>query len=493
LIGTALGTVMDGLEPRLVHVEADVSRGLPQFSIVGLPDSAVAESKLRIRSAIRNSGFMVPPQRITVNLSPASVRKRGAGLDLPIAVAILRASGQLPERNGADSAFCGELSLSGNVTGVDGIVNVALCVHRAGVKQLYLPGSQADQGVLLPPLEWIAADSLADVVHALTHPDERKRLSFSENPYVDTYPEEKMSDVLGLENVKRGLVIAAVGGHHTLIMGPPGCGKTMVAQRFPTLLPNLSDGDALACYAIWQAAGLPRKLTHRPPVRMPHHSLTSSGLIGGGSQIHPGEATLAHRGVLILDELLEFSRQTLDALREPLASRQIHLARLGNHVILPANFQLIGTLNPCPCGYHGSASCRCSQREVRQYWSALSGPLLDRVEMILSVPPQRRRSQAAAPAAKTDEELRAAVRQARENLESRPGVKSGIGPILTLDDFDEGARSLLQRVSDNLKMSMRGLKSLERIARSISALESRTAVTASDVEEAYHLKSSPSI
>jgi magnesium chelatase family protein len=490
LLGTSLGTVTTGLDTKIVKVEADVSRGLPQFSIVGLPDSAVTESKLRIRSAIRNSGLEFPAQRITVNLSPASVRKHGAGLDLPIAIAILRASGQTPEDMVTQSAFCGELALSGAVVPVDGIVTTALGVHNAGITQFYLSQAQAHQGVSLPPMEWYAVRTLSEVVENLRKPTTRQTLQFSDNLFDDSGSFEDMSEVVGLEPIKRGLAIAAVGRHHTLVVGPPGCGKTMIAQRFPTILPRLSDNDAISVYALWQAAGIAMNPSRIPPLRMPHHSLTVSGLIGGGVTVHPGEVTLAHRGVLVLDELLEFRRHTLDALREPLVHSQIHLARAGQHLVLPADFQLLGTLNPCPCGYYGSAKCHCGERQIRQYWSVLSGPLLDRIDITLSIQ-NKAPSHTATPRqpTKSSEQIRAEVEAARLLLRARQTGLSHDREGLVLDDFHQEAKDLLEQVVQPLSLTKRGLKSLEKIARSISGLEQHAQVMVSDVQEALSLRS----
>ncbi|QQE80790.1 YifB family Mg chelatase-like AAA ATPase [Alicyclobacillus sp. SO9] len=490
MIGTASGAVLDGIGAQIVQVEADVTRGLPQFSIVGLPDSAVTESKLRIRSAIRNSGMEFPQQRITVNLWPASVRKRGAGLDLAIAVAILRASLQIPNQPALRTAFCGELGLSGKIVPVDGIINLALELRRNAVNSLYFSSEQAAAGLKIPPLRWHVVSTLQELIDDLVSPSPARILQFSNTLFHDSDSKQDMQDVVGLTNIKRALMIAAAGKHHTLIVGPPGCGKTMLAERFATILPGISDEEAIESYAILQSAGIKTMPSHRPPLRMPHHSLTTTGLIGGGNFIQPGEVTLAHHGILVLDELLEFRKKTLEALREPLVHKQIRLSRGGHHTVLPANFQLIGTLNPCSCGYYGSTSCRCTERDVTRYWSTLSGPLLDRIDMVLSIPPRQDTvDKAQGEPSKT---LRQQVVQA-QNLLLRKQHRtlqssSNFLEKTLLFDFTRQAQALLQRMEDKLHVSKRGIASIEHVAQSIAAVEGEERVSIEHVEEAAALR-----
>ncbi|MCL6515653.1 YifB family Mg chelatase-like AAA ATPase [Alicyclobacillus sp.] len=476
MVGTAVGAVLEGIRGALVTVEADVGRGLPQFHIVGLPDSAVNESKLRIRSAIRQCGLEFPNQRITVNLSPASVRKRGAGLDLAIAVAILRAAGVLP---GSETplGFAAELSLSGALVAVPEAVNLAIALAAEGIEHLVVARAQAVTCVPVPNLTWHLYSHLADLIRDLRAGGGPRR-PYPPPPIPAGDSEVSLDDVLGQEAVKRALVIAAAGHHHILLVGPPGCGKTMLAERLHTLLPDLSPADALEVHAIHLAGGS-RQPTLRPPLRMPHHSVGQAGLIGGGSPPAPGEVTLAHRGVLVLDEMLEFRRAALEALREPLVHGAVHLTRAGRSVTYPAAFLLVGTLNPCPCGQSGFGTCTCPQAAVQRYWSHLSGPLLDRIDMVIPVLPEHGR--AVLPAGPRASVLRQAVVTARDALAHRPAdAATRTRPA----DFTLAAHRRLQLAAERLPLSQRGRQAIARLARTLSALDGADAVDARHIDEA---------
>ncbi|MDQ0190574.1 YifB family Mg chelatase-like AAA ATPase [Alicyclobacillus cycloheptanicus] len=482
MIGTAHGAVLEGIEATPVLVEADVSNGIPQFHIVGLPDSAVSESKLRIRSAIRNAGLQFPSRRITVNLSPASMRKRGAGLDLAIAVAILRASGQVPPEPasaalGGESfngmGFCAELGLGGQLVPVAGVVNLALALRKAGFGQIIVSADQASSCVGLPNVAWYGFEQLQAVVEMLTQPVSSAAPLQLPPPFtVDTNAATgDFSEVQGLTDVKRALTIAAAGRHHVLLVGPPGCGKTMIAERFFSILPPLGDEEALDVYAIHQAAGLNTPATRVPPLRAPHHSVTAAGLIGGGNPLAPGEVTLAHHGVLLLDEMPEFSRHVLDALREPIVNGEVRLARGGKTTILPAHFQLLATMNPCLCGRRGFGECRCTDAEVLRYWSRISGPLLDRIEMLIYVQPISWKS---AYEEETSAVIQQRVLQGRQRIASAP--------------FAEDALQVLQHSARTLKLSQRAAAAVHRVADTIRALAGAQNVQRDHVFEALALR-----
>ncbi|WP_067921851.1 YifB family Mg chelatase-like AAA ATPase [Alicyclobacillus shizuokensis] len=480
MLGVAMGAVLDGVEAHVVRVEVDVSRGLPQFSIVGLPDSAVSESKLRIRSAVRNAGFEMPNQRITVNLSPASVKKRGAGLDLAIAIGILRASGQLPPAT-APIGFCAEVGLSGALLTVPGMINLALALRRAGIHRVVVASESREHCIPVPGVDWFAYASLQELATDLLADGLGSPLAFAGSPFRDGERTASLDDVHGLTAAKRALTIAAIGRHHTLLVGPPGSGKTMLAERLVTLLPRLSDSAALEVFAIHQAAGLPTRPSHVPPVRMPHHTVTAAGLVGGGTPLAPGEVTLAHHGLLILDELLEFRRHALETLREPLVHGRVRLVRSGHSRDLPAAFQLLATLNPCPCGQRGFADCRCTDTEVKRYWSRVSGPLLDRVDLVVSVAPVDARTPADTFVAPTPEQ----VAEMREELTRRQPARSRTRSGAT--DFQADAKAYLEQLGQRLHLSLRAQDSVSRVAQSVSVLEGESTVRSAHVEEALML------
>jgi magnesium chelatase family protein len=395
MLAKVLGCAVVGLEGSLVEVEVDISNaGLPQFLLVGLPDAAVQEAKERVRSAIRNSGAVFPNKKITVNLAPGDLRKEGPAYDLPIAVGILLASEQLTA-NVDRTLFLGELSLDGTVRHTDGILAMVSVGRREGIKRVFVPASDASEAALLEDLEVYPVESLAALVRHLTGQQTIPRHYFDPD---SLGPDQDGPDstydfavIKGQEHAKRALEVAAAGGHNVFFSGPPGSGKTLLARTMVSILPRMSIDEALEVTKIYSVSGLlpaGMPLMRARPFRSPHHTISNAGLVGGGRQPRPGEISMAHRGILFLDELPEFGQTLLDNLRQPLEDRTLVISRASGTLAFPANFILVGAMNPCPCGFYGdpSRACSCSPSMVTRYQKRLSGPLLDRIDIHVEVP-----------------------------------------------------------------------------------------------------------
>lgn len=471
-----------GLDVFPVDVEVDVTFGFPSFTMVGLPDPSVRESRDRVRSAIRNSGFDFPPHRITVNLAPADVRKAGSSFDLPIALGILAASGVVARREVHDVVLVGELSLDGGIHPTRGVLPVAVAARQQGLGAILLPSANAAEAAVVEPLDVIPVSSLAEAVQAINDPGSVPRPPRT-LPAAPVPPAAvDLCDVRGQAFARRALEVAAAGGHNLLMVGPPGAGKTMLARRMPGILPPLSFEESLESTAIHSVCGLLPPgcgLLAERPFRAPHHTISEAALVGGGPLPRPGEISLAHNGVLFLDEMPEFDRRVLEVLRQPLEEGRVTIARAARTATFPARFMLVGAMNPCPCGYLGDPvrTCRCTPVETERYRGRLSGPLRDRLDLVLEVP--------AVPAAllgdETGGESSTAVRErvvaARTRQEERR-AETGVRLNAALQGRavwrhgrpDAAGRRLLERAVERLGLSARAYHRVLKVARTIADL-----------------------
>jgi magnesium chelatase family protein len=479
----------NGIQAPLVNVEVHLANGLPGLAIVGLPEKAVQESKDRVRGAILNSGFEFPARRITVNLAPADLPKEGGCYDLPIALGILAASGQIPRVGIGDVEFMGELALSGQLRPIKGVLPAALAAREQG-RSLIVPQENLAEAALVSELERFGADSLLAVCQ---HMSGHKPLSWREiEPVGRSLQVADLLEVKGQPQAKRALEIAASGGHSLLFLGPPGSGKSMLAQRLPGILPPMTEAEALETASIHSVSNNGFNISDwaRRPYRAPHHSASGPALVGGGGNPRPGEISLAHNGVLFLDELPEFDRKVLEVLREPLENGHITISRAARSADFPARFQLIAAMNPCPCGYLGDSErrCACSQEQVRRYRARISGPLLDRIDMHVEAPrlPPDLLLQAQA-GGETSAQVRQRVVAARQRQLERAGkANAALGPteIQRHCALDPASSQLLQDAIRRLGLSARAYHRILKVARTAADLAASPAIQASHIAEA---------
>lgn len=486
-----------GVEAPPVTVEAHLANGLPALTLVGLPETAVKESKDRVRSAIQNAGFDFPPRRITLNLAPADLPKDGGRFDLAIALGVLAASEQVPAAGLAELECLGELALSGELRPVQGVLPAALAARAAG-RTLLVPRANAEEASLASGLKVLAVDHLLQIAahlngHTPLSPYQANGLLRQEAAYPD------LAEVQGQLAAKRALLIAASGGHNLLLSGPPGTGKTLLASRLPGLLPPLSEEEALEVAAIHSVAShAPLTAWPRRPFRQPHHSASGPALVGGGSRPQPGEISLAHHGILFLDELPEFDRKVLEVLREPLESGHIVIARARDKVRFPARFQLVAAMNPCPCGYLGDPGgrCRCTPEQIQRYRAKLSGPLLDRIDLHLTVARESTSLLPSSQAGESSAQVAARVSQARQRQLARQGCANAFLDLPGLQQhcrLPEADRLWLEQACERLNLSLRAAHRLLKVARTLADLEGASEIGRAHLAEALQYRPSSGI